>query len=148
MKYQIVVVEDDPASQELMIRNLERLEDVTVEGISDGKAALKRVETDPPHLVLLDVNLPGISGIDLIKHFRGRLSLSAMKIVVLTANTIASHNPVAKLADELLEKPINNRIIREKCKKHLEELDLEQYLIEREAREERNAIDEMFSDRD
>lgn len=117
MDYQIIVIEDDPASQELYVRNLQKISTQVI-AFGNGLEALHHLETmqdTPPHLILLDVNLPGMSGVELLKHIRHRLNMTDTKVVMLTANLIALQNPLMKLADATLQKPVKNRGLREFC---------------------------------
>ncbi|MDP9240809.1 MAG: response regulator transcription factor [Actinomycetota bacterium] len=77
----VLVVDDDPTVSDVVRRYLER-EDLDVEVVADGEIALKRALDDPPDLVILDLMLPGISGLDVCRRLRERLPVP---IVMLTA---------------------------------------------------------------
>lgn len=65
----ILVVEDEPDIRKLVNYNLaqERFKVIEAE---DGEQALKAIQRDRPHLVVLDLMLPGLSGIELCKLLR------------------------------------------------------------------------------
>jgi DNA-binding response OmpR family regulator len=77
----ILVVDDDPTVAEVVVKYLER-EGFTVESVGEGKAALKRAGAEPPDLVVLDIMLPGIDGVEVCKRLRER---APIPIVMLTA---------------------------------------------------------------
>jgi len=77
----VLVVDDDPTVSDVVRRYLER-EGIAVEVVADGEIALKRALDDPPELVILDLMLPGMSGLDVCRRLRERLPVP---IVMLTA---------------------------------------------------------------
>lgn len=112
MKQRVIVVEDDPVLLQLYTQIVE-FAGYEVTGFKDGRPALEAIETNPPDLLTLDVNLPGIPGIDLLRHARERLQLTDLKIVIVTANIVSARSETAKLADKVLEKPVSNEVFRQ-----------------------------------
>jgi two-component system, cell cycle response regulator len=68
-KLKILVVDDDEASLKLIAEALS-YEGYVVATAADGHAAKQSVSLERPHLVLLDINMPGINGIETLKHIR------------------------------------------------------------------------------
>ena len=85
MKKRILVVDDQADITRLLKRGLEETNDYVVREESDPKAALAAAEEFQPHLILLDVMMPGMDGGDLAACFRGSPELKAVPIVFLTA---------------------------------------------------------------
>lgn len=77
----VLVVDDDPTVSDVVRRYLER-EGLQVEVIGDGAVALERALAEPPDLVVLDLMLPGLSGLEVCRRLRQRLPVP---IVMLTA---------------------------------------------------------------
>ncbi|HEX2178220.1 MAG TPA: response regulator, partial [Actinomycetota bacterium] len=77
----ILVVEDEPALAESIGYNLER-EGYRVVLAPDGSAGLRQFRREPPHLILLDLMIPEIPGLDLCRLIRAE---SDVPIIVLTA---------------------------------------------------------------
>ncbi|GAB4511485.1 MAG: hypothetical protein OHK0046_09640 [Anaerolineae bacterium] len=123
--YRFLVVEDNLTLAELYARMLEHLSP-RVEVIHDGLEALRYIETSPPDLVTLDINLPGISGIDILRASRLRLRLTEMKVIVMTANLVALENPVLQLADAALEKPVRKHTLIQTCQRLLNPTEVEE----------------------
>jgi two-component system alkaline phosphatase synthesis response regulator PhoP len=82
MKETILVVEDHPLMADNIQKNLE-YEGFFVECVRTGEEALKRVESTPPNLVLLDIMLPGMDGWEVCRRIRAREGY--IPIIMLTA---------------------------------------------------------------
>src|SRR5215218_10794725 len=78
---QVLVVDDDPTVSDVVRRYLERA-GFAVTLAADGPAALAAAERRPPDLVVLDLMLPGMSGLDVCRRLRER---SDVPVVMLTA---------------------------------------------------------------
>ncbi len=101
----ILVVDDDPKIRSVLSRGL-RFEGYTVQVAEDGPQALQMARTAPPDLVLLDVMLPGMDGLELCARLRRGLSAP---ILMLTARD-AVPDRIAGLdsgADDYLVKPFD-----------------------------------------
>ena len=81
MADRILVVEDEPMVAEVVERYLHR-EGYDVDVVQDGREALTAVEEKSPDLIVLDIMLPGVDGIEICRHVRAR---SAIPIIMLTA---------------------------------------------------------------
>jgi DNA-binding NarL/FixJ family response regulator len=83
-KKTVVVVEDDLRLQQHLIKMLDQPEDITcLCAVSSAEEALEKIPKCQPDVVLMDINLPGISGIDCIRDLR--TLLPQMEVVMLTA---------------------------------------------------------------
>ena len=103
----ILVVDDEANIVELVRLYLER-EGFRVEAAGDGETALKRVEAEEPGLIILDLMLPEVDGLEVCRRIRAR---SDVPIMMLTARD----EDVDKIvglelgADDYLTKPFNPR---------------------------------------
>jgi len=77
----ILVVDDDATVADVVARYLER-DGYAVETVGDGRTALDRALAEPPDLVVLDLMLPGIDGLEVCRRLR---ALAPVPIVILTA---------------------------------------------------------------
>jgi two-component system cell cycle response regulator DivK len=82
----IAVVEDNPDNTLLVRVILEPLYQVTE--YEDGFLALAGLKQNKPDLVLLDVSLPGMDGVDVLKHIRADEHLHDLPVVALTAHAM------------------------------------------------------------
>jgi len=103
----ILVVDDDPALAE-MLGIVLRAEEYDVAFCADGAGALDAFHTERPDLILLDVMLPGLDGVEVCARIRGE---SGVPIIMLTAKT-DTIDVVAGLeagADDYIAKPFNTK---------------------------------------
>jgi len=80
-----ILAVDDQASNTRLKLYLERTNDYVVREENNAKAALSAAEEFQPHLILLDVKMPGLDGWDLAGCFQANPKLKAVPIVFLTA---------------------------------------------------------------
>jgi two-component system, OmpR family, alkaline phosphatase synthesis response regulator PhoP len=110
-KARVLIVEDEPDIAGLMKHALERGGELEVEHVGTGAAALKAVMEEPPNLVLLDLNLPFIDGLEVCRLLRGRPASAGIPIIMVTART-GETDRVAGLdlgADDYVTKPFSLR---------------------------------------
>jgi two-component system response regulator ResD len=110
----IMVIEDDPTVSEVVTRYLER-EGFEVEAITEGDVALERALLEPPDLMVLDLMLPGIDGLEICRRMR---SAAPVPIVMLTARG-TEDDRVAGLelgADDYVTKPFSPRELTARVK--------------------------------
>jgi DNA-binding response OmpR family regulator len=110
----ILVVDDDPTVSEVVVRYLER-EGFTVESVGDGLAAIDRAGTDAPDLVVLDLMLPGLDGLEVYRRLR---SLAPVPIIMLTARGDEDDRVVGLElgADDYVSKPFSPRELTARVK--------------------------------
>jgi len=103
------VVEDEQDIAALIKHALERSGDAQVDVVSSGDTALRAVADQAPDLVILDINLPVMSGIEVCRIMRSRAETAHTPIIMLTARTSESDR-VAGLdlgADDYVTKPFS-----------------------------------------
>ena len=106
-RQRILIVEDEDSLAESIRYNLER-EGFTVRVADDGAAALEAFRADPPELVILDLMLPHVSGLDVCRAIR---SESTVPMIVVTAKD-SEADKVTGLelgADDYVTKPFSMR---------------------------------------
>ena len=119
----ILIVEDEPDIRDTLSYNFEK-EGFKVLSSSDGKSALKLLESNKPNIVILDLMLPDMSGLDLCRQIKNDKKLSDTSIIMLTAKSEEVDRIVGfELgADDYVTKPFSIRelILRVKVliKKH------------------------------
>src|SRR5262245_10050441 len=82
----ILLVDDNKAFTDLVERWL--AEGYELQVLLDPALALAAVESAPPDVLLLDLMLPGISGIEILRAMRARPATASLPVIVLTAYTI------------------------------------------------------------
>jgi phosphate regulon transcriptional regulator PhoB len=108
--HKILVVEDEPDIRKLVHYNLAQ-ERYKVLEAEDGEQALKLVQRDKPNLVILDLMLPGLSGMEVCKQLRERPDTARLPILMLTAKAAEADRVVGLEmgADDYLAKPFSPR---------------------------------------
>ena len=101
---QILLVEDDQSLASGLCKAL-RSEGFVTNHVSEGKAALHTVEIQPPDMVVLDLGLPDMDGLDVLRKIRS--SGSSVPVLVLTARSSidARVSGLDSGADDYLPKP-------------------------------------------
>jgi len=104
----LLVVDDNEMNRDMLSRRLER-RGYAVIVVEDGKRALEVVDTQQVSLVLLDVEMPGISGIDVLKTLRERYSAAELPIIMVTARQQAEDvvEALGLGANDYVTKPID-----------------------------------------
>jgi DNA-binding response OmpR family regulator len=114
MKNKILVIEDDKNTN---LSICEFLKDVGFEtcAVSDGSLAMKIFEADSFCLVILDIMLPGVDGITILKNIRAK---SNIPIIMLTAMTDEYTQLISfdKLADDYVTKPFSVAVLVKRVK--------------------------------
>ena len=86
MGHKVFIVEDEPDLRDTLKYNLEN-EGFSVEAFSNGEDFLSSVDKNKPNLVILDLMLPGLSGLDVCRKLRSNDNYDGIGIVMLTAKS-------------------------------------------------------------
>jgi CheY-like chemotaxis protein len=101
----ILVCDDDPSLRELVRAVLGSA--YTFVEAADGTEALELARALEPDLIVLDVMLPGLSGIEVLEEIRGDAQLRELKVVVITAWSHAEIDVQVAGADRFVAKPFD-----------------------------------------
>jgi DNA-binding response OmpR family regulator len=106
--YRLLIVDDLADNRDLLRRQLER-SGFLVEEAENGQAALDLLAQTRCHLVLLDINMPGLDGVEVLRRIRQTHRASALPVIMLTAsNQIADVVRARKDgANDYIMKPIH-----------------------------------------
>ncbi|GAP65202.1 sensory box/GGDEF family protein [Mizugakiibacter sediminis] len=118
----ILVVDDDDDARYTLVRQLRRLGYARIEEARDGYEALRRIEAEPPDLVLLDTMMPGLDGAAVLRALHEADRLPDLPVVMVSAND--SMDVVVRCielgADDYLAKPVNVALLRARVASALE----------------------------
>jgi two-component system cell cycle response regulator len=108
MATRILVIEDNPANMELVRYVLEAFGYTVIEA-SDGEKGLELARTAPPDLVICDLQLPGIDGIEVAKRFRALPALAGVPLIAVTAYAMVGDRERVLAAgfDGYISKPLD-----------------------------------------
>jgi len=116
----LLVVDDNNLNREMLSRRLER-RNYTVTPVENGERALEVIEKENIDLVLLDVMMPGMSGIDVLQVLRKRYSTAELPVIMTTAKT-QSEDIIDALkhgANDYVTKPIDFNVLMARVETHL-----------------------------
>lgn len=112
---------EDQASLSTLYSDALRLVGYTVQVFRHGYEAINYFELNEltPHLIILDINLPGASGVDILKHIRRRDHLKETPVMVVTANTVMASKIRPELGehDTLFIKPLGMQDLQDFARK-------------------------------
>jgi len=111
-KERILVVEDEEDIQNLVLFNLDK-EGYRTSGADSGEQALKEAHAEPPDLVILDLMLPGMDGLEVCRRLKAGARTAHVPIIMLTAKGEET-DIVAGLevgADDYVTKPFSPRVL-------------------------------------
>ncbi len=112
VNYKVLLVDDEPDIIEILSYNLKK-EGFTVSTALNGKAALEIMESDVPHVVVLDVMMPVMDGMETCELIRNNPKFDNVLIAFLTARG-EDYSQIAGLdsgADDYITKPIKPKVL-------------------------------------
>ena len=104
----ILLVEDDEMNRDMLSRRLTR-NGFTVAIATDGLQAVDTALAEPPDIILMDIGLPGIDGLEATRRLRQQPATGTVPIVALTAHAMAGERDRALAAgcDDFDTKPVD-----------------------------------------
>jgi two-component system phosphate regulon response regulator PhoB len=106
----VFIVEDDPRLREIIVLTLEA--DFELETCADGNTAMERLNHIAPQVVILDLNLPGMSGREILAYIRAQARLAKTQVILTTADNRQAET-LNNDADIVLLKPVSPAQLRE-----------------------------------
>jgi two-component system, OmpR family, phosphate regulon response regulator PhoB len=116
-KDKVLLVEDERSLTDVLVYNLER-EGYEVFVAHDGRDGLRKAQTILPDLVILDLMLPVMSGLDICKEIKSGTATSNVPVLMLTAKSEESDQIVgfAVGADDYVTKPFSTKVLLQRVK--------------------------------
>ena len=111
----IVYIEDNDANRTLVRKVLEVDADIEVTGITSAEDGLAVVRRDTPDVLLVDIDLPGMSGLDMVRTLRKEGRFAALPIIAISASVMKDerHRALDAGCDAFLEKPFDIQRLRD-----------------------------------
>jgi CheY-like chemotaxis protein len=109
-----LIVEDDVDAQSIFELTLQSAGFVT-SAVETGREAISWLKSMAPNLVVLDLQLPDITGVEVLQHIRSKLNLTDLPVIVATAYP----DMAADIQDEvalILEKPVRFEVLQKKAR--------------------------------
>lgn len=108
VKKRFALIIEDEINVALIFSKALEMANFETEIIHDGKKASERLTAATPSIILLDLHLPGISGIDILDQIRADERLAETNIIVVTADLVRAE-ALQQDADAVLIKPVSIR---------------------------------------
>ena len=104
----VLIVEDNELNRDMLSRRLERRGWTTLVAI-DGQEGIDAARQEQPDLILMDLSLPEVSGLDATRIIRGMSEIGSVPIIALSAHAMLEDRASALAAgcDEFETKPVN-----------------------------------------
>lgn len=114
--HQILIVEDDNSLRNLLIDVFSPY--YTIISATNGEEAIRTMEENMPDIIVTDVLMPGMSGIELCKRIKGDIDTCHIPVVLLTARTALEHKleGLNTGADDYITKPFEINILLARCR--------------------------------
>jgi len=116
----VLLVEDNPHNRKIFSGMLAHAGFRVVEA-TDGNEAMKLLASEKPHLVLMDLSIPGIDGWECTRRIKGDPATKDLPVIALTAHAMRGDEERAREAgcDGYLSKPVSPKKVVEVVKKYL-----------------------------
>ncbi len=102
-----VLIAEDNEDLQIIFSTMFKKRGYNVHVVVNGQEALDYLNTQAPDILILDVNMPYVSGLDVLSWVRQHPPLKDVKVIVVTGNNLAEQSPAASLADLMLIKPVS-----------------------------------------
>jgi CheY-like chemotaxis protein len=121
MGERVLIVDDNPTNLKL-VAYLVKAQGYEVQTAGDAEAALVSIAEHRPRLILMDLQLPGIDGLELTRQLKADPATQDIKIVAVTAYAMKGDQEKALAAgcDDYVTKPIDTRALPEVIARHLQ----------------------------
>jgi CheY-like chemotaxis protein len=122
MPAQRILVADDKASSRELVRTILENLGYEVQEAEDGITALEAIRNSPPDLVLLDFQMPGLTGYEVLTRLREEERFAGLPVVALTASAMAGDRDRALAAGftSYLAKPVSLTTLRSEIRRLLQ----------------------------
>ncbi|SUZ62073.1 uncharacterized protein METZ01_LOCUS14927, partial [marine metagenome] len=118
LSIKVLIVDDFAASRKVLVITLEQLGFDNIEEVSDGNSALVRLKSGLFDLVIMEMDMPKMSGLELLKQIRYDPKLKQIPVLMVTENGMQENIVAAFKAglNAYVVKPVDVKVFAEKMK--------------------------------
>jgi|TARA_B100002003_G_scaffold123217_1_gene113780 two-component system chemotaxis response regulator CheY len=118
LSIKVLIVDDFAASRKVLVITLEQLGFDNIEEVSDGNSALVRLKSGLFDLVIMEMDMPKMSGLELLKQIRYDPNLKQIPVLMVTENGMQENIVAAFKAglNAYVVKPVDVKVFAEKMK--------------------------------
>ena len=121
MKQYVILSVEDNAANRRIVRDLFQSKGYKVIEATDGEEGIAMAEQEGPDLILMDIQLPKVSGYEATKAIKANPNLKHIPIIAVTSFALRGDEQLAREAgcDDYITKPFRPRLLLEKVQKYL-----------------------------
>ena len=126
-----ILVTDDESNIRMMVRTALESEGYDVREATNGLQAMESLKKSPPDLMVLDLNMPELDGMEVLEQMKSLIAVKRPRVVILTAyGSIATAVKAMQLgASDFIEKPVTPNDLRQTVRSVLEEPELDRVSV-------------------
>ncbi|HBL17278.1 MAG: hypothetical protein A2X36_00160 [Elusimicrobia bacterium GWA2_69_24] len=119
-KRKVLLIDDEVSTRTMMAMFFEELGFAVAEA-SSGDHGIQVADDESPDIILLDIMMPGLSGFDTLRYFRGNPKTQATPIIMVTARDLVEdvEHCLEGGANDFIQKPFDLQTLRSKVEKFL-----------------------------
>lgn len=123
MDERVLIVDDNPTNLKL-VAFLVKASGYDVDTAHDADSALAAISANRPRVILMDLQLPGIDGLELTRRLKADPATRGIKIIAVTAYAMKGDEEKAMAAgcDDYVTKPVDTRAFPQLIAKHIAEV--------------------------
>ena len=123
MGEKVLIVDDNPTNLKL-VTFLVKAAGYDVDTAQDADTAMAAIQANPPKLILMDLQLPGVDGLELTRRLKADPATRAIKIIAVTAYAMKGdqEKAIAAGCDDYVTKPVDTRALPQLIAKHIAEV--------------------------
>ena len=110
-KYSILAVDDEPFNLDLIEASFIDYDNVQITNATNGQEALNYLSSMSFDVILLDISMPGMDGLEVLKHIRSDEKLAQLPVLMVTANTEKERESIQLGASDFISKPYDIEIL-------------------------------------
>ena len=120
--FAVLIAEDNPVNSKLLLGILKNIPNIQSAVAENGAIAMERLGERPYDLLLLDMQMPVMDGIQVLHALRERVDLKHLHVIAITANALAGDQEryLGEGADDYLPKPIQIPVLIEKVRRQIQ----------------------------
>ena len=117
----ILIAEDSAVTRAFLVSTLEEMDDFEIVEASTGFEALKQLPRRKFSLIITDINMPDINGLELINFVKNNFNYREIPLIVVTTEGAErdKQKGLALGADEYLVKPIDPQLLQSAVRRHI-----------------------------
>lgn len=119
MGERVLIVDDNPTNLKL-VAYLVKANGYEVDTAADADSAVAAIAANRPRVILMDLQLPGVDGLELTRRLKADLATRDIKIIAVTAYAMKGDQEKARAAgcDDYVTKPIDTRALPDLIARH------------------------------